>query len=138
MHKIPELWTFIWSFCTWQNVVFLFGHCVVCSSSIYGFWLPLWYLQTLLWTVTTFCQVQKDQINVHNSGILCINWWLYFLHFRILLTDDCVVCIYRVKSNIDFPNDFTIIFWKNMVLVDDIGIFFLHFQILLTDDCLCI
>ena len=28
-----------------------FGHCVVCSSSIFGFWLPLWYLQTLLiWT----------------------------------------------------------------------------------------
>jgi hypothetical protein len=25
-----------------------FGHCVVCSSSIYGFWLPLWYLQTFL------------------------------------------------------------------------------------------
>jgi len=24
------------------------GHCIVCSSSIYGFWLPLWYLQTLL------------------------------------------------------------------------------------------
>jgi hypothetical protein len=31
------------SFCT-----FSFGHCVVCYSSIYGFWLPLWYLQTLL------------------------------------------------------------------------------------------
>ena len=29
------------SFCT-----FSFGHCVVCSS-IYGFWLPIWYLQTL-------------------------------------------------------------------------------------------
>ena len=27
---------------------FCFGHCVVCSSSIDGFWLPLWYLQTLL------------------------------------------------------------------------------------------
>ena len=26
---------------------FSFGHCVVCSSSIYGFWLPLWYFQTL-------------------------------------------------------------------------------------------
>jgi hypothetical protein len=25
---------------------FSIGHCVVCSS-IYGFWLPLWYLQTL-------------------------------------------------------------------------------------------
>jgi hypothetical protein len=31
------------SFCT-----FSFGHCVVCSSSIYWFWLPLWYHQTLL------------------------------------------------------------------------------------------
>jgi hypothetical protein len=30
------------SFCT-----FSFGHCVVCSSSIYEFRLPLWYLQTL-------------------------------------------------------------------------------------------
>ena len=30
------------SFCT-----FFFGHCAVCPS-IYGFWLPLWYLQTLL------------------------------------------------------------------------------------------
>ena len=29
------------SFCT-----FSFGHCVVCSSSIYRFWLPLWYLHT--------------------------------------------------------------------------------------------
>ena len=27
---------------------FSFGHCVVCCSSIYGFGLPLWYLQTLL------------------------------------------------------------------------------------------
>ena len=32
------------SFCTF---------CVVCSSSIYGFWLPLWYLQTLL--PTKYC-----------------------------------------------------------------------------------
>ena len=28
---------------------FSFGHCVVCSSSIYGFWFPIWNLQTLLW-----------------------------------------------------------------------------------------
>ena len=30
------------SFCT-----FSFGHCIVCSSSIYGFGLPIWYLQAL-------------------------------------------------------------------------------------------
>jgi hypothetical protein len=27
---------------------FSFGHCIVCSSSIYRFWLSLWYLQTRL------------------------------------------------------------------------------------------
>jgi hypothetical protein len=29
-------------------------YCVVCYSSIYGFWLPLWYLQTLLMSGTTY------------------------------------------------------------------------------------
>ena len=33
--------------CCLSCCTFSFGHCVVCSS-IYGFWLPLWYLQTLL------------------------------------------------------------------------------------------
>jgi hypothetical protein len=30
---------------------FAFGHCVVCPCSIYGFWLLLWYLQTLFITI---------------------------------------------------------------------------------------
>ena len=41
------------SFCT-----FSFGHCVVCSSSIYGFWLPLWYLQTLF-TISAWKHVNR-------------------------------------------------------------------------------
>ena len=28
-----------------------FGHCIVCSSSIYGFWLPLWYLLAIVLSV---------------------------------------------------------------------------------------
>jgi hypothetical protein len=28
-----------------------FGHCVVCPSSIYGFWLPLWYILTIVLSV---------------------------------------------------------------------------------------
>jgi hypothetical protein len=28
-----------------------FGHCVVCSSSIYRFWLPLWYLLVIVLSV---------------------------------------------------------------------------------------
>jgi hypothetical protein len=31
-----------------RSLFVLFGLCVVCSSSIYGFWLPLWYLLTFL------------------------------------------------------------------------------------------
>ena len=57
------------SFCT-----FSFGHCVVCSSSIYGFWLPRWYLQTLL--------TSNDK-----SGQLChfdVIWCVAFhFHFEI-------------------------------------------------------
>jgi hypothetical protein len=30
---------------------FSFGHCVVCSSSIYGLWLPLWYLVAIVLSV---------------------------------------------------------------------------------------
>jgi ribosomal protein L32 len=37
------------SFCT-----FSFRHCVVRSSSIYGFWLSLWYLQALLIQIKNF------------------------------------------------------------------------------------
>jgi hypothetical protein len=39
------------SFCTYS-----FCHCVVCSSLIYGFRLPLWYFPTLL---TVFCLTVK-------------------------------------------------------------------------------
>ena len=44
---------------------FSFGHCVICSSSIYRFWLPLWYLQTLL----------------NSSNMTCLINFLFFLWF---------------------------------------------------------
>ena len=44
------------SFCT-----FSFGHCVVCSSSIYGFWLPFWYFQTLPTCGYKLYQVSSEQ-----------------------------------------------------------------------------
>ena len=53
------------SFCT-----FSFGHCVVCSSSIYGFWLPLWYLQTLL-KIVVECKIVKV---TKKSDITVVEW----------------------------------------------------------------
>jgi hypothetical protein len=55
-------------FCT-----FSFGHCVVCSSSIYGFWLPLWYLQTLLNICLTKCYLWK----LFNCTYCCFMCLLY-------------------------------------------------------------
>ena len=56
---------------------FFFGHCVVCSS-IYGLWLPLWYLQTLLEVITWLTVVDY----------LCHKWpWIcstYRKHFPVL------------------------------------------------------
>jgi hypothetical protein len=44
---------------------FYFSYCVVCPSSIYGFWIPLWYLQTLL-TFTLF-HLEYTKINAKDK-----------------------------------------------------------------------
>jgi hypothetical protein len=41
---------------------FFFNNCVVCPSSIYGFWLPLWYLQTLFNIITFSYLVFKKNL----------------------------------------------------------------------------
>ena len=51
------------SFCT-----FSFGHCVVCSSSIYGFCLSLWYLQTLLIMPFTFLNFEIRKADLPNNN----------------------------------------------------------------------
>ena len=72
------------SFCT-----FSFGHCVVCSSSIYGFWLPLWYLQTLLVpsyetnqskVVLRFWLLTYFEANTYRTAIKAL-----FLYFNLCL-----------------------------------------------------
>jgi hypothetical protein len=48
------------------------SHCVVCSSTIYGFWLPLWYLQTLLYTLlNTSWYIVNKIYSVRNKHTLC-------------------------------------------------------------------
>ena len=66
-------------FCT-----FSFGHCVVCSSLIYGFWLPLWYLQTLL--THTFCSsalIFQTPRTVSNGSSQFIIYYLHDSNHRV-------------------------------------------------------
>jgi len=48
-------------FCRLFLCTFSFGHCVVCPSSINGFWLPNWYLQT------RFTLNNNQSISLENS-----------------------------------------------------------------------
>ena len=78
---------------------FSFGHCVVCPSSIYGFWLPLWHLQTLFSAAPVYgayisllipysrdcacCQGIRDKrllltMKLQNQGLLVVQ--LTYLH----------------------------------------------------------
>ena len=69
-----------------------FGHCVVCPSSIYRSWLPLWYLLTIVLSVL---------LRITDSDYLFGIFWplccLTFFDLQILITPlvsfgHCVVC----------------------------------------------
>ena len=67
----------IW-FCT-----FSFGHCVVCSSSIYGFWLPLWYLQTLLLTDHELPYIQNTNRAEKRTLVALLHGQVWTIHLEI-------------------------------------------------------
>jgi hypothetical protein len=59
-------------------VFFFFCHCVVCHSTINGFWLTLWFLQTFHWYITKLmksCYYENNQEQIHNTnGVIRIEW----------------------------------------------------------------
>jgi hypothetical protein len=71
---------------------FFFGHCVACSSSIYGFWLPLWYLQTLLVmsaTISVYIHARfVSAVDCFVEGAYCIYAICIYLRILISISDD--------------------------------------------------
>jgi hypothetical protein len=68
------------------------GHCFVCHSSIYGFWLPLWYLVAIV--LFFLCQFT---VSDYTCGILWPLDCLSFVNLRFLITpvvscSNCIVC----------------------------------------------
>jgi hypothetical protein len=69
-----------------------FDHCVVCPSSIYGLWLPLWYLLAIVLSV-----LLRYTNSDYPFGIFWPFCCLSFFDIRILITPlvsfgHCVVC----------------------------------------------
>ena len=65
-----------------------FGHCSVCTSVIYGFWLPFWYLLAIVLSVLLWFT---------DSDPFGIFWPLYCLYFFDFTDSDpfgifCIVC----------------------------------------------
>ena len=65
----------IWKLELQLPVLFL-GHCVVCSSLIYRFWLPLWYLQTLLPTKTVSSNPAHGEVYLNTRFCDKVCQWL--------------------------------------------------------------
>ena len=92
-HKLPTLPERLSSLPVFSGVrvtrslvlcTFSFCHWVVCSSSIYRFWLPLWYLKLFLavWWVNKYLRqpsIDFDCCNFSFSGDVIYNerWWLW-------------------------------------------------------------
>ena len=71
---------------------FTFGHCVVCPSLIYSFWLPLWYLLTIVLYVLLWFTASDYTFGIF-WPLCCIS----FFDWQLLITSlvsfsHCVVC----------------------------------------------
>ena len=68
---------------------FSFGHCVVCSSSIYGFWSLRWYLKNLIIKILLQSSLEFSCYSIFLSysmwhwRYLVYLWW--FLLFQLIL-----------------------------------------------------
>jgi amino acid permease len=77
--------------------IFSFGHCAVCSSSICGFWLPIWYLQTLP-TPSFQWRLRDSRISfLFNALLICVCTFVLFL-LNIVLSVDFRLMIHQVVS----------------------------------------
>jgi hypothetical protein len=65
------------------------GHCIVCPS-IYGFWLPLWYIVAIVLSVLLFTA------SAYHFGILlplyCLSFYLRLLITTLVSCGHCIVC----------------------------------------------
>ena len=71
---------------------FSFGHCVVCSSLIYLFWLPIWYLLDIVLSVPLW-YTYSDYLFDNFWALCCLLFFDIFILITSLVSfGNCVLC----------------------------------------------
>ena len=87
-----------------------FGHCIVRISSIYGFWLPLWYILVIVLSVLRLFMASD-----YSFGIFWSLYCPYFVYLRLLITPLVYFghCIVRTSS----VYGFWLLLWYILVII---------------------
>jgi hypothetical protein len=87
-----------------------FGHCIVNTSSIYGFWLLLWYILVIVLSIRRLFTASD-----YPFGIFCPLYCPYFVNLRLLITSlvyfgHCIVITSSIYG-------FWLLLWHNLSIV---------------------
>ena len=78
-----------------------FGHCIVCTSSIYGFWLLLWYILVIIFSLRRLFTASD-----YSFGIIFPLHCPYFVNLRLLITSlvyfDYCISVLRLFTASDY------------------------------------
>ena len=87
-----------------------FGHYIVCTSSIYSFWLLLWYILVIVLSLRRLFTASD-----YSYGIFYTLYRPYFVNFRLLITSLVYFGHYIVCTS--FIYGFWLLHWYIMVIV---------------------
>ena len=81
-------------------VFFSFGHCIDCISSIYGSWLPIWYIRTFIF-IRQYANIFTTFIYFHFPDLLGINVEFCFSETLLMHVDlvGLPICMNVLCSN---------------------------------------
>ena len=87
-----------------------FSHCIVRTSSIYGFWLPLWYILVFVLSILRLFTASD-----YSFGIFWSFYCPYFVYLRLMITPLVYFghCIVRISSIYDL----WLLLWYMLVIV---------------------
>ena len=95
--------------CFWA---YSFGHFVVRSSSIYGFWLLLWYLQTLF--IKSFFLSLIFRTKHQQKIFILLAWWFWKCDIKQQITLIILLTIWKAYIDVNCCSRLWLLWWYNL------------------------